>query len=99
MNIIAMVLFLNLQEEFAKKVRADCENNIMFYTYDPRLTEKKIETEYPLNETTEMLSAHEFNLNTRYYRNYKLTIENRSALIKRYGNCLYTIINDLFLKI
>ena len=99
MNIIAMVLFLNLQEEFAKKVRQDCENNIMFYTYDPRLTGKKIETEYPLNETTEMLSAHEFNLNTRYYRNYKLTIENRSALIKRYGNCLYTIINDLFLKI
>ena len=98
MNIIAMVLFLNLQEEFAKKVRTDCENNIMFYTYDPRLTGKKIETEYPLNETTEMLSAHEFNLNTRYYRNYKLTIENRSALIKRYGNCLYTIINDLFLK-
>ena len=99
MKIIPMVLFLNLQEEFAKKVRADCENNIMFYTYDPRLTGKKIETEYPLNETTEMLSAHEFNLNTRYYRNYKLTIENRSALIKRYGNCLYTIINDLFLKI
>lgn len=99
MNVIAMVLFLNLQEEFAKKVKEDCKKDIVFYTYDPRLTGKQIQTEVSLNETTEMLSAHEFNLTTRYYRNCLLTSENRSALIKRYGNCLYTIINDLFLKV
>ena len=99
MNIIAMILFLNLQEEFARKVKEDCKKDIVFYTYDPRLTGKQIQTEVPLNETTEMLSAHEFNLTTRYYRNCSLTPENRSALIKRYGNCLYTIINDLFLKV
>ena len=99
MNIIAMILFLNLQEEFAKKVKEDCKKDIIFYTYDPRLTGKQIQTEVPLNETTEMLSGHEFNLTTRYYRNCLLTPENRSALIKRYGNCLYTIINDLFLKV
>lgn len=99
MNLIAMVLFLNLQEEFAKKVKDDCKKDIVFYTYDPRLTGKQITTEVSLNETTEMLSAHEFNLTTRYYRNCLLTPENRGALIKRYGNCLYTIINDLFLKI
>lgn len=99
MNIIAMILFLNLQEEFARKVKEDCKKDIVFYTYDPRLTGKQIQTEVPLNETTEMLSGHEFNLTTRYYRNCSLTPENRSALIKRYGNCLYTIINDLFLKV
>ena len=99
MNIIAMILFLNLQEEFARKVKEDCKKDIVFYTYDPRLTGKQITTEVSLNETTEMLSAHEFNLTTRYYRNCSLTPENRSALIKRYGNCLYTIINDLFLKV
>ena len=99
MNIIAMILFLNLQEEFARKVKEDCKKDIIFYTYDPRLTGKQIQTEVSLNETTEMLSAHEFNLTTRYYRNCSLTPENRSALIKRYGNCLYTIINDLFLKV
>ena len=99
MNIIAMVLFLNLQEEFARKVKEDCKKDIVFYTYDPRLTGKQIQTEVPLNETTEMLSAHEFNLTTRYYRNCQLNTENRNALIKRYGNCLYTIINDLFLKV
>ena len=99
MNIIAMVLFLNLQEEFARKVKEDCKKDIVFYTYDPRLTGKQIQTEVPLNETTEMLSGHEFNLTTRYYRNCSLTPENRSALIKRYGNCLYTIINDLFLNV
>lgn len=99
MNIIALVLFLNLQEEFAKKVKEDCKKDIVFYTYDPRLTGKQIQTEVPLNETTEMLSGHEFNLTTRYYRNCTLNAENRSALIKRYGNCLYTIINDLFLKV
>ena len=99
MNIIAMILFLNLQEEFARKVKEDCKKDIVFYTYDPRLTGKQIQTEIPLNETTEMLSGHEFNLTTRYYRNCSLTPENRSALIKRYGNCLYTIINDLFLKV
>ena len=99
MNIIAMVLFLNLQEEFARKVKEDCKKDIVFYTYDPRLTGKQIQTEVPLNETTEMLSAHEFNLTTRYYRNCILNAENRNALIKRYGNCLYTIINDLFLKV
>lgn len=99
MNIIAMVLFLNLQEEFARKVKEDCKKDIVFYTYDPRLTGKQITTEVSLNETTEMLSAHEFNLTTRYYRNCTLNTENRNALIKRYGNCLYTIINDLFLKV
>lgn len=99
MNIIAMVLFLNLQEEFARKVKEDCKKDIVFYTYDPRLTGKQITTEVSLNETTEMLSAHEFNLTTRYYRNCILNAENRNALIKRYGNCLYTIINDLFLKV
>lgn len=99
MNIIAMVLFLNLQEEFARKVKEDCKKDIVFYTYDPRLTGKQIQTEVPLNETTEMLSGHEFNLTTRYYRNCILNAENRNALIKRYGNCLYTIINDLFLKV
>ena len=99
MNIIAMILFLNLQEEFARKVKEDCKKDIVFYTYDPRLTGKQIQTEVPLNETTEMLSGHEFNLTTRYYRNCSLTPENRSTLIKRYGNCLYTIINDLFLKV
>ena len=99
MNIIAMILFLNLQEEFARKVKEDCKKDIVFYTYDPRLTGKQIQTEVPLNETNEMLSGHEFNLTTRYYRNCSLTPENRSALIKRYGNCLYTIINDLFLKV
>ena len=99
MNIIAMILFLNLQEEFARKVKEDCKKDIVFYTYDPRLTGKQIQTEVPLNETTEMLSGHEFNLTTRYYRNCTLNIENRNALIKRYGNCLYTIINDLFLKV
>ena len=99
MNIIAMVLFLNLQEEFARKVKEDCKKDIVFYTYDPRLTGKQITTEVSLNETTEMLSAHEFNLTTRYYRNCSLNAENRNALIKRYGNCLYTIINDLFLKV
>ena len=99
MNTIAMILFLNLQEEFARKVKEDCKKDIVFYTYDPRLTGKQIQTEVPLNETTEMLSGHEFNLTTRYYRNCSLTPENRSALIKRYGNCLYTIINDLFLKV
>ena len=99
MNIIAMVLFLNLQEEFARKVKEDCKKDIVFYTYDPRLTGKQIQTEVPLNETTEMLSGHEFNLTTRYYRNCTLNTENRNALIKRYGNCLYTIINDLFLKV
>lgn len=99
MNIIAMVLFLNLQEEFARKVKEDCKKDIVFYTYDPRLTGKQIQTEVPLNETTEMLSGHEFNLTTRYYRNCQLNTENRNALIKRYGNCLYTIINDLFLKV
>ena len=81
------------------KVKEDCKKDIVFYTYDPRLTGKQIQTEVPLNETTEMLSGHEFNLTTRYYRNCSLTPENRSALIKRYGNCLYTIINDLFLKV
>ena len=99
MNVIAMVLFLNLQEEFARKVKEDCKKDIVFYTYDPRLTGKQIQTEVPLNETTEMLSGHEFNLTTRYYRNCTLNAENRNALIKRYGNCLYTIINDLFLKV
>ena len=99
MNIIAMILFLNLQEEFARKVKEDCKKDIVFYTYDPRLTGKQITTEVSLNETTEMLSAHEFNLTTRYYRNCTLNTENRNALIKRYGNCLYTIINDLFLKV
>ena len=99
MNVIAMVLFLNLQEEFARKVKEDCKKDIVFYTYDPRLTGKQIQTEVPLNETTEMLSGHEFNLTTRYYRNCQLNAENRNALIKRYGNCLYTIINDLFLKV
>lgn len=99
MNVIAMVLFLNLQEEFARKVKEDCKKDIVFYTYDPRLTGKQIQTEVSLNETTEMLSAHEFNLTTRYYRNCTLNTENRNALIKRYGNCLYTIINDLFLKV
>lgn len=99
MNVIAMVLFLNLQEEFARKVKEDCKKDIVFYTYDPRLTGKQITTEVSLNETTEMLSAHEFNLTTRYYRNCTLNTENRNALIKRYGNCLYTIINDLFLKV
>ena len=99
MNIIAMVLFLNLQEEFARKVKEDCKKDIVFYTYDPRLTGKQIQTEVPLNETTEMLSGHEFNLTTRYYRNCILNAENRNALIKRYGNCLYTIINDFFLKV
>ena len=99
MNVIAMVLFLNLQEEFARKVKEDCKKDIVFYTYDPRLTGKQIQTEVPLNETTEMLSGHEFNLTTRYYRNCPLNVENRNALIKRYGNCLYTIINDLFLKV
>ena len=99
MNIIAMILFLNLQEEFARKVKEDCKKDIVFYTYDPRLTGKQIQTEVPLNETTEMLSGHEFNLTTRYYRNCTLNAENRNALIKRYGNCLYTIINDLFLKV
>ena len=99
MNIIAMILFLNLQEEFARKVKEDCKKDIVFYTYDPRLTGKQIQTEVPLNETTEMLSGHEFNLTTRYYRNCPLNVENRNALIKRYGNCLYTIINDLFLKV
>lgn len=99
MNIIAMVLFLNLQEEFARKVKEDCKKDIVFYTYDPRLTGKQITTEVSLNETTEMLSAHEFNLTTRYYRNCQLNTENRNALIKRYGNCLYTIINDFFLKV
>ena len=99
MNIIAMVLFLNLQEEFARKVKEDCKKDIVFYTYDPRLTGKQITTEVSLNETTEMLSAHEFNLTTRYYRNCTLNTENRNALIKRYGNCLYTIINDFFLKV
>ena len=99
MNIIAMILFLNLQEEFARKVKEDCKKDIVFYTYDPRLTGKQIQTEVPLNETTEMLSGHEFNLTTRYYRNCILNAENRNALIKRYGNCLYTIINDLFLKV
>ena len=99
MNVIAMVLFLNLQEEFARKVKEDCKKDIVFYTYDPRLTGKQITTEVSLNETTEMLSAHEFNLTTRYYRNCQLNTENRNALIKRYGNCLYTIINDLFLKV
>lgn len=99
MNIIAMILFLNLQEEFARKVKEDCKKDIVFYTYDPRLTGKQIQTEVPLNETTEMLSGHEFNLTTRYYRNCTLNTENRNALIKRYGNCLYTIINDLFLKV
>lgn len=99
MNVIAMVLFLNLQEEFARKVKEDCKKDIVFYTYDPRLTGKQITTEVSLNETTEMLSAHEFNLTTRYYRNCILNAENRNALIKRYGNCLYTIINDFFLKV
>ena len=99
MNVIAMVLFLNLQEEFARKVKEDCKKDIVFYTYDPRLTGKQITTEVSLNETTEMLSAHEFNLTTRYYRNCTLNTENRNALIKRYGNCLYTIINDFFLKV
>ena len=99
MNVIAMVLFLNLQEEFARKVKEDCKKDIVFYTYDPRLTGKQIQTEVPLNETTEMLSGHEFNLTTRYYRNCPLNVENRNALIKRYGNCLYTIINDFFLKV
>lgn len=99
MNVIAMILFLNLQEEFARKVKEDCKKDIVFYTYDPRLTGKQIQTEVPLNETTEMLSGHEFNLTTRYYRNCTLNTENRNALIKRYGNCLYTIINDLFLKV
>ena len=99
MNVIAMVLFLNLQEEFARKVKKDCKKDIVFYTYDPRLTGKQIQTEVPLNETTEMLSGHEFNLTTRYYRNCVLNTENRNALIKRYGNCLYTIINDFFLKV
>ena len=99
MNVIAMVLFLNLQEEFARKVKEDCKKDIVFYTYDPRLTGKQIQTEVPLNETTEMLSGHEFNLTTRYYRNCILNAENRNALIKRYGNCLYTIINDFFLKV
>ena len=99
MNIIAMILFLNLQEEFARKVKEDCKKDIVFYTYDPRLTGKQITTEVSLNETTEMLSAHEFNLTTRYYRNCILNAENRNALIKRYGNCLYTIINDFFLKV
>ena len=99
MNIIAMILFLNLQEEFARKVKEDCKKDIVFYTYDPRLTGKQITTEVSLNETTEMLSAHEFNLTTRYYRNCQLNTENRNALIKRYGNCLYTIINDFFLKV
>ena len=99
MNVIAMVLFLNLQEEFARKVKEDCKKDIVFYTYDPRLTGKQIQTVVPLNETTEMLSGHEFNLTTRYYRNCTLNTENRNALIKRYGNCLYTIINDFFLKV
>ena len=99
MNVIAMVLFLNLQEEFARKVKEDCKKDIVFYTYDPRLTGKQITTEVSLNETTEMLSAHEFNLTTRYYRNCTLNTENRNTLIKRYGNCLYTIINDFFLKV
>ena len=99
MNVIAMVLFLNLQEEFARKVKEDCKKDIVFYTYDPRLTGKQITTEVSLNETTEMLSAHEFNLTTRYYRNCQLNTENRNALIIWYGNCLYTIINDLFLKV
>lgn len=92
-----MLIFLY---RLSKKLELlDLENNIVFETYDPRITKNEIVSEWYkedsvlLQEDILEVNSNEFYNSFKKF-NMKLTPDLRKELIQRYGNTLYTILND-----
>ena len=95
------LIFLYNMSERLTQLQEYLSNSILLETYDPRVLGINVSSESYNNDPTLLeqdinddLQCNEFFDSFKRFEGYQLTHDNRLQLLQRYGNTIYTFIND-----